>query len=97
MAEPSAIKKWAREANISEEDLTQVIKMPECKKLILDNLLELAKANKFSGLEKIKKIHLTLDAFSIENEILTPTMKIKRNVAKKVYEKEIDQMYAELQ
>jgi len=49
-------------------------------------LLELAKANKFSGLEKIKKIHLTLDPFTIENEILTPTMKIKRNVAKNVFQ-----------
>ena len=37
--------------------------------------------DELNGLENIKKIHFTLDPFTIENEILTPTMKIKRNVA----------------
>jgi long-subunit acyl-CoA synthetase (AMP-forming) len=32
---------------------------------------------------------------TIENDILTPTMKIKRNVAKIVYKQQIDEMYAE--
>ena len=62
---------------------------------MLADLLELAKANKFSGLEKIKKIHLTLDPFTIENEILTPTMKIKRNIAKNIFQEQLDKMYAE--
>jgi long-chain acyl-CoA synthetase len=51
-------------------------------KAILNNFLELAKLNKLSGLEKIKKIHVTSDPWTIENDILTPTMKIKRNIAK---------------
>jgi long-chain acyl-CoA synthetase len=49
---------------------------------ILNNMLELAKTNKLSGLEKVKKIYVTSEPMSIENDILTPTMKIKRNIAK---------------
>ena len=64
-------------------------------KAILANFLELAKHNKLSGLEKIKKVYVSGDPWTIENDILTPTMKIKRNVAKNVYKKEIDEMYAE--
>jgi long-chain acyl-CoA synthetase len=63
-------------------------------KEILADLNRLAVENKFSGLEKIKQIHLTLDPFTIENDILTPTMKIKRNIARKIFDKEIAEMYA---
>ena len=45
----------------------------------------LATENKLSGLERIKDIYLTSDPFTIENNILTPTFKLKRNVARQVY------------
>jgi len=51
-------------------------------KAILKNMLELDKSNKISGLENVKKIYVTAKHMSIENYILTPTMKIKRNIAK---------------
>ena len=35
--------------------------------------------------EKIKKIVVLKDSWSIENNILTPTMKIKRNVIEEKY------------
>ena len=60
---------------------------------ILANFLELAKVNKFSGLEKIKKVHLSDDPFTVDNDLLTPTMKIKRAVARKYFAKEIKEMY----
>jgi long-chain acyl-CoA synthetase len=89
----SEIKKWFVEQNKSVDNLTAHLNDDDIQKAILDNLLELAKVNKFSGLEKIKKIYVTSDPFSIENEILTPTMKIKRNIAKDVYKDKIDKMY----
>lgn len=60
---------------------------------MLANFGELAKTNKLSGLEKIKKLHLVLEPFSIENDLLTPTFKIKRNVAKNVYKDVILAIY----
>jgi len=50
-----------------------------------------------NSLEKPKEIFITADPFSVENDIVTPTFKLKRNVGAKVYRKEIDEMYAALE
>jgi long-chain acyl-CoA synthetase len=52
----------------------------------MNDLNRLAKDSKFNSLEKIKQFHLTFDQFSVDNDILTPTMKIKRHTAKKYFE-----------
>lgn len=39
-------------------------------------------------------LHISFEPFTMENELLTPTLKTKRNVAAKVYRKEIDALYA---
>ena len=54
-----------------------------------------AKENALTSLEKIKKVHLTMTPFTVENDLITPTFKIKRNIAKKYFEAQIEQMYAE--
>ena len=56
-------------------------------------MLRLAKENKFSSLERPADIYLTLDPFSVENNILTPTFKLKRNIGKEVYQEQIDALY----
>ena len=61
---------------------------------MLDDLNRLATENRFSGLERIKQLHLIEKPFSIEDDILTPTMKLKRNIAKKFFEKEIHELYS---
>ncbi len=43
----------------------------------------------------IKKLHLAPKWFTIENGTLTPTLKIKRHEAKKMYIEAINKMYAE--
>jgi len=91
----SEVKKWATNAGKDTSDLVPLINTPEFHKAVLESMLELAKVNKFSGLEKVKKIYCSQEPFTIENEILTPTMKIKRNIAKDVFKAEIDKMYAE--
>jgi long-chain acyl-CoA synthetase len=48
--------------------------------------MALAVANKFNSLEKPKQICLLADPFTVESDILTPTMKLKRNIAKKMYQ-----------
>jgi long-chain acyl-CoA synthetase len=62
----------------------------------LDSLDQLGKANKLSGLERPKDIFITSDPFSVDNNILTPTFKLKRNVGRDVYKQEIDALYADL-
>jgi long-chain acyl-CoA synthetase len=54
----------------------------------------LADQNKFNALEKPKGLKLLAEPFSVENDMLTPTFKLKRAQAKKIFEKDIDDMYA---
>ncbi len=77
-------------------DLDAILKEPAFKKLVLDDMIRVGVENKISGLEKPKDITLTLDTFSVENNILTPTFKLKRNVARDVYKTQIDAMYSVL-
>jgi long-chain acyl-CoA synthetase len=54
-----------------------------------------AKEYALNSLEKVKTIYLTPEPFTVENDIITPTFKIKRNIAKKVFADQISQMYAD--
>jgi len=46
-----------------------------------------------SVIEKIRRFILADDAFTIENEQLTPSMKIRRHVISKVYGERLDALY----
>jgi long-chain acyl-CoA synthetase len=47
------------------------------------------------GFEIIKRLYVTPQLFSEENGTLTPTLKIKRYAAKKLYQDAIDELYSE--
>jgi len=44
--------------------------------------------------ETIKDFYLTSEVFTIENDMLTPTLKVKRKIVEEKYKDEIDRMYA---
>ena len=48
---------------------------------------------KLTQIEKIKKIQLINENFSIENGLLTPTMKVKRKKVIEKYKKELENLY----
>jgi long-chain acyl-CoA synthetase len=47
----------------------------------------------FLGLKSPKALHLDSEAFSVENGLLTPTFKLKRQQTRDKYEKQIEAMY----
>ncbi len=49
--------------------------------------------NKLTLVEKIKKIQLIDENFSIENGLLTPTMKVRRNKVTLKYKQELEKLY----
>lgn len=42
----------------------------------------------------IKRIHLTMDPFTVEENTLTPTFKLRRRDAYAKFKKELDALYA---
>jgi len=49
--------------------------------------------NELSIIEKIKKFIIIDDPFTIENQMLTPTMKIRRHQIKKVFGEQLEKLY----
>ena len=49
--------------------------------------------NNLTLVEKIKKFHLIDESFSIENGLLTPTMKVKRKKVTEKYKNQLENLY----
>ena len=62
----------------------------------MSEIEEFSRLRKLNSLEKPREIYIAQEAFSVDNDLLTPTFKLKRNVGKKVYQAQIDTMYAAL-
>ena len=54
---------------------------------------ELAKSNKFNSLETVRKFVLSKTGFTVDNEMLTPTMKLCRNKIADFFKADIDKIY----
>ncbi len=66
----------------------------ESKKEVLKQLEEIAKVHRLSRFEHLKDIYIEKEPFSIENNLLTPTLKLKRHEAKKRYATQLREMYS---
>jgi long-chain acyl-CoA synthetase len=55
---------------------------------------KLGRSRDFKGFEVIKKVFLSNEPFTLENGLLTPTMKVKRHEVKNKYIDEIKKMYS---
>jgi len=86
------IKNWIS-TQTSISDYSAALKSDDLKKAVLVNLASLAKESKFNGLEIPKQFELLEEPFSVDNGILTPTLKIKRHDAKIKYESLIKDLY----
>ena len=66
------------------------------KETVTESLKELLEAvnSQMEAYKRVKKIIVMSDAWTVENEILTPTMKIKRNVLNQLYNSKFEDWYA---
>ncbi|KAL4444107.1 hypothetical protein ABPG75_011844 [Micractinium tetrahymenae] len=69
---------------------------PDAKKAMLQELQSVQKGKRLKGFEAIRGVHLTNEPFSIENDLMTPSMKLKRPQLQQRFQKEIDALYKEL-
>ncbi|MFD1294173.1 AMP-dependent synthetase/ligase [Lutibacter holmesii] len=84
---------WAKRKGIETDGTAQ--SLVQNKKIIKRIQKEIDKSNKkFGQWEQIKVFELTPEIWSIDNELLTPTMKIKRSVLKKQYQHLIQKIYS---
>ncbi|KAK6441092.1 medium-chain fatty acid-CoA ligase faa2 [Oleoguttula sp. CCFEE 5521] len=70
---------------------------PEVRRAVVKELAKVGRKSKFNSYEHVRAVRLLFEPFSIENELLTPTLKLKRPQTAKMYRKLIDEMYAEVE
>jgi len=90
------VEKFLKEKNIFKEG-DNVQDYYENKELHAEyeaSFKELAKNNKFNSLENVKKFVLCKTDFSVDNEMITPTMKICRNKIADFFKADIDRIYS---
>ena len=91
--EQETVVEWAAKNKVSYKSFGDLVAHPLLKQAILQEMDSVAKENKLAGFEQVKTIHLVEELFSVENNLLTPTFKLKRNIAQKKFEKELNALY----
>jgi long-chain acyl-CoA synthetase len=91
------IKAWASaNGHSGGEDVAAILADPKVKEMIYSDLTKHGKEQKLRGFEFVKNILLEHTPFSIENDLITPTFKLKRPQLKAKYQQQLDAMYSEL-
>jgi long-chain acyl-CoA synthetase len=86
---PDEWQKLAAQLSITTEQ--DMLNHPSVHEFVIHRLKELM--TDFPGYAKIYRVHLTLDAWTVENSLMTPTLKLKRQQITDRYSEQINTMY----
>jgi long-chain acyl-CoA synthetase len=87
-----AIERYARERAIEAADYEALLARGEIRELVAD---EIERATgELAPFEKVKACALLPEGFTVENELLTPTLKLRRKKITERYRETIESMYA---
>ncbi|MBN3297188.1 ACSL5 ligase, partial [Amia calva] len=75
----------------------ELCKKQEIKKAILSDMVKLGKEAGLKSFEQVKDLYLHPDQFTIENGLLTPTLKAKRAELNKFFKDQINSLYTSIQ
>ncbi|CAH1795346.1 unnamed protein product [Owenia fusiformis] len=92
--DPDTFTAWVKDKCKLEGDIEELCKNETVKKAILADITDIGKKAGLHSFEQVKNIHLHPELFSVENGLLTPTFKTKRNDLKALFAPQIEQMYA---
>jgi long-chain acyl-CoA synthetase len=83
-------RRWARE-NKAAGDLAELVTLEQFHKAMAAAVERVNKS--LSNLEKIRRFILAAEPFTIENEMLTPSMKIRRHKIRERHGAALDALY----
>uniref|UniRef100_A0A0B7ANZ2 Long-chain-fatty-acid--CoA ligase n=1 Tax=Arion vulgaris TaxID=1028688 RepID=A0A0B7ANZ2_9EUPU len=87
------LEKWARNAGFPS-NIEDFCRHKDAKDTILKDLLAQGKKAKLQSFEQVKDIYLETEMFTVENDLLTPTLKNKRPALRNKYKNIITELYA---
>ncbi|KAK5980894.1 Long chain fatty acyl CoA synthetase [Trichostrongylus colubriformis] len=93
--EPKVMEDWNAEHGVPGRTLEQICSDKKAHEYVLSQLHQIGKENKLNSIEQVKRIYLEMEPFSVENGLLTPTLKAKRPQLRLKYKDIIDRIYRE--
>uniref|UniRef100_A0A663MN25 Long-chain-fatty-acid--CoA ligase n=1 Tax=Athene cunicularia TaxID=194338 RepID=A0A663MN25_ATHCN len=94
--DPETLPEFAAKLGVkgSYED---VCKNPAVKTAILEDMVRLGREAGLKSFEQVKDLYIHTEMFSVENGLLTPTLKAKRAELVKLFQKQIESLYSSMQ
>src|SRR5581483_2460627 len=87
------LEEWARENRISCGTRAELVEHPKVQDLYAEIVEGINQ--KLARFEKLKRVIVVPDEFTIDNGALTPSLKLRRRVVEERYRKQIDDLYAQ--
>jgi long-chain acyl-CoA synthetase len=87
------LEEWARANGIAFSSRAELVANPKVQSLY-EGIVEEQNQN-LARFEKLKRVMLVPDEFTLDNGALTPTLKLRRRVIEERYKKQIDELYAQ--
>ncbi|XP_059196906.1 long-chain-fatty-acid--CoA ligase 1a isoform X1 [Centropristis striata] len=93
--DPDFLPMWIKKKGI-EGSYSELCKNKDVKKAILEDILRLGKDAGLKSFEQVRDIALHTELFSVQNGLLTPTLKAKRAELRSHFREQIDELYAKI-
>ncbi|XP_060692830.1 long-chain-fatty-acid--CoA ligase 6-like isoform X7 [Hemiscyllium ocellatum] len=91
--DPEVTEAWARKKGF-EHSYAELAKSEAFKKALIEDMVKLGKQAGLYSFEQVKAIHLHYEMFSVQNGLLTPTLKAKRSEMRNYFRKQIEDLYS---
>jgi long-chain acyl-CoA synthetase len=92
----AAVAQIIGKEELTDAEFAEAVTRKEVHDRILAEMNEKAKARGLFGFQQVRDIHLDTTVWSPDNDLLTPTFKIRRKNLTDKYRKEIDALYAKI-
>jgi long-chain acyl-CoA synthetase len=83
---------WAEQNGLGGKPMAELAKEPKVRQLIQGEIARLS--GDFKGFEKVQNFLLLPEEFTTENGMLTPSMKIKRNIVVEKFKDTLESLYS---
>ncbi|KAM6941053.1 long-chain-fatty-acid--CoA ligase 1a isoform 2-T4 [Lycodopsis pacificus] len=93
--DPDFLPMWIKKKGI-EGSYSELCKDKDVKNAILEDIQRLGKDAGLKSFEQVRDIALHTEPFSVQNGLLTPTLKAKRTEIRSYFREQIDELYAQI-
>ncbi|XP_063148394.1 long-chain-fatty-acid--CoA ligase 6 [Candoia aspera] len=83
---------WAKKKGF-DGTFAELCNNVELQKAIMDDMVQLGKESGLHSFEQVKAIYIHSEMFSVQNGLLTPTLKAKRPELREYFKKQIEELY----